>query len=403
MGRNHEVNSRRALEDELRAHGFPASVAATVRRRSLFVRTVPIFAGLMVAFVEVALFTVFWEDGLGALRSRLHLAYLLVNVAAVAAPFAVSRLVGRGLAALAPTIRRRAAAVIFGVLLVVVPAAMAAALAGTHATWAAVSGASGLLLAVVAVALAYTGAGVIIGWSARQAKRQVKSVWSFVGQMLPVLVIVVLFFLCAPEAWQLAASQSRARMWTSVAGLGAVSLLVIIISATDNLTSDQQRRAAGRRLGLKRSEKVNAVSLVTIAQVIQMCVVAAVTFVFFLLIGLAMVPRATMTKWVCDPDCSDVDPWMWDAANERLTDGSLFGLYLPADIPQVLVQLCMIVSAVAMISFVGSITLESEHHRSFYAPVLRSVDAGLAIRDRYVNTYLSPGSGPRSITADDDG
>ncbi|GAB08561.1 hypothetical protein GOARA_013_00050 [Gordonia araii NBRC 100433] len=237
--------------------------------------------------------------------------------------------------------------------------------------------------------------------------RQVASVWAFVGKMIPMLVLTILFFLCAPEAWQLTAHMSRARLWSAALLLGLAGVAFILVAAIDNLRhSRQEALERGDYRPLTRAERLNAVALVVIVQFTQALLLAVMTFLFFTLLATVLVPQDVMLDWICPgvvnanpgqvPDlvshCSMVTLHPDDAvsgavaANPNgpwLEQGTLFRIGTPF-LPQVLIQVCILIASVAAVAFVGSSVLESQHHKDFYQPVLNHVQEVMQRRDRYL-------------------
>ncbi len=408
MTTTRDRDSERAAEQWLRNNGFPTSVSPAVRRRRLAVRTAPVFVGLSALAVEVALlvtgWTFFdsWRNG-NALR---HAVYLLMFPIGVLAPILLMWLVGRVLAALPRGTRPAAAAALSGGAVIGAGCLIHGEITHTAATTAAVTVIGALVTGAVAVAVAYWGAGTIPRWAAGQALRQLASVWAFVGKMIPMLVLTILFFLCAPEAWQLAASMSRVRLWESVLVLAGAGGVFMVVSAIDNVGKARRTaHAPGERfIPLKTLEKVNAVGLVVIVQFIQAFLLAVMTFLFFTILACVLVPHEVMITWVCNDAhgaaACTTDPQLAVGGASRATgtgpwlaQGSLFRLPIPF-LPQVLIQVCILIAAIAAVAFVGSSVVESQHHQDFYEPILRHVDKVMEHRDRYLGDTArgDPGS-----------
>lgn len=105
------------------------------------------------------------------------------------------------------------------------------------ANWAlALSGrlAGGLLLLL----LLFLGAGALAWWALRRTFYELWSIGSMVVRVLPVLMLAVLFLFFNAEIWQVAAGLDWIRAVGVAAVLGALALVVIGVTATDELRSD---------------------------------------------------------------------------------------------------------------------------------------------------------------------
>lgn len=105
------------------------------------------------------------------------------------------------------------------------------------ANWAlALSGrlAGGLLLLL----LLFLGAGALAWWALRRTFYELWSIGSMVVRVLPVLMLAVLFLFFNAEIWQVAAGLDWIRAVGVAAVLEALALVVIGVTATDELRSD---------------------------------------------------------------------------------------------------------------------------------------------------------------------
>ncbi|MFC4078650.1 hypothetical protein [Amycolatopsis samaneae] len=234
--------------------------------------------------------------------------------------------------------------------------------------------------------IAFLGGGSIVGWSARSAVRQAKSLGELTSRALPLFLLFTLFGFFTAEIWQFAASIERRRMWWVVALFVVVAVLFMLTMlseevrrltavrnarvALDKLEGTPFRSYAGTvadtdRVPLSKVERANMVLVLVLTQAFQTLVFATLTFVFFVTFGKIALKDEVIKAY----------------ATSGPTPGTLFGIQIP--VPNELLQVSLFIAAFSALYFTSSTVTDEKYRVAFFDPLTDHLAVSLAARDVY--------------------
>jgi hypothetical protein len=169
-------------------------------------------------------------------------------------------------------------------------------------------------------------AKLIAGWALRRAFGSLGLLLPLATRALPMLLLFITFLFINTEVWQVASALHGGILWSSilffvVAALGFLvpRLSQELDSVDDTLDSESLCAAAegtpledaARRLCEEDTEltegaeiaglqKVNLVTVLVIAQAVQVVLLALAVFVFFLVFGAVAIQDDVLTSWIGD-------------------------------------------------------------------------------------------------------
>jgi hypothetical protein len=380
-----EADDRVAAEQWFLRHGLPSVLTQRARWRRLWWRSAPALAALAAVLAAFRIVTL--ASGGGDIDIDSHptpaewviLAVLLgVLPVAVCAAALASRIVsrrGRNLTVTASLVVCALADLVSGK-----PLTILAELASTACAVALVLAVNGL------------GIGSVVGWSVRLTVAHLKSVGALFARALPVLLLTVLVFFNGP-VWSMATTISRGRMWLLIGFMlaiaGAFLFTGVVERVRPTLTSNtvrdkdiEQLRGtpfdmlpdtdAGDHLAipLSRNERFNVTFVVAVSQFVQIAVVALVTSVIFLVMGMVALTPQLLARLTVDGD--------WQ--------GTWLGMVLP--IPQALIHVAMFLGALTFMYVSARSVGDGEYRSQFLDPLIDDVRVVLLARGRY-RAYLA--------------
>lgn len=351
-------------QEALRARGLPLFLEPRVRLRGLAGRCAPALVALacLLGSTDVgdALLTSLTPQQLESPTEAQLLLILLSLVLLVAAPvvWVLTAFLLRRL----PT-RLRNAAGALALVLVVAPALIPGTPTGTGVLERAAY--AGLVVMSV-----YLGLGSMTAWAARRARHEVSRLGSLVSRVLPLLTLTMLFSFYNAEIWQVTAQLSMERTWAVVAVLGGLGIALTAVTSRDEiallLRSGPEGDGPAISTALRRREMFNVVTMIVLITLIQVTLLGVLVFVFYVAFGVLSVTETTAAQWIGTPA-------------PRLS-GTL--AFLPVSRP--LVQVSLILSGFAALSFVASAGTDPMHRATFVDPALAEVREGLVVRERYL-------------------
>ncbi len=217
--------------------------------------------------------------------------------------------------------------VLVGLVVVAVGVGVGFAIAATpEPSFAVVGGLSASALAVVAYALVALHATPIARWALRRALRSLGLLLPLATRALPILMLFITFLFINTEVWQVASALHGGVLWAAVLCFGGVALGFLVPRLAQELdqfddrvqidevlagTANSPLEAAARRLtneGVDLPEQaqvtglqmVNLVLVLVIAQAVQVFLLAAAVFLFFLGFGALAIEPEVITAWVGD-------------------------------------------------------------------------------------------------------
>ena len=244
----------------------------------------------------------------------------------------------------------------------------------------------GMVIVIILVCTA-TGIGSILGWALDTTMHNLALVGSLFVRALPIMLLTVLVFFNT-YVWLMAAIVSRTRLWCSLGFLALIAVAFVIATTVDRVRpivtatapdapEDQNEILADtpfahlpepeHRIPLSHIERVNVVFVLAMSQVLQLLIVALVTSIIFLVLGLILISPKLLAEWT---------------RNNGSLDGTIFGMTLP--IPESLIQTTLFLGALTFMYVTGRTTTDAEYRAEFVDPQVASLRRRLDARDRYL-------------------
>ena len=240
----------------------------------------------------------------------------------------------------------------------------------------------GIVVAAI-LALTASGAGSIIGWAVQMTLSYLAAVGSLVTRALPVLLLTFLVFFNSP-VWLMAATVSRRRLWLALLFLAFIAAAFVVTVTIERVRpvmdahdppDDSGTRLAGtpfetmadpsRIAPLSRGERLNVLFVLAVSQLTQIMVVAAVTALLFLILGLILLSPELLAAWT----------------RNGSSDGTFLGMTIP--VPEALIQITMFLSALTFMYVSARAAGDSEYRKQFLDPLIDDLRLTLIARNRY--------------------
>ena len=368
---------RFAAEHWFLAHGLPA----VVRRRALLRRVWSRSAPALAAFAVVAANSILVVSLTGAHtidiagRPTVTEGFVLALLVLV---LPVAALVGWLVSRIGPWLRRRIAATV-SLVVIVLGGIFGGPVSGVFANllW------FGVVVGVI-LALTATGVGSILGWAVRDTATNLALISGMFVRALPVVLLTFLVFFNT-YVWLMAAIVSRERLWLALGFLFLIAAAFLVSSTLERVRpilddpdpqpTDQQR-LAGTPFEhmpdepgtdeLSHPERANVVFVVTSSQVGQVLTIALATGAIFFVLGLIVVSPELLDSWT---------------RGAGRTDGHFLGMILP--VPNALIQTTMMLTAITFMYLSAKAVTDKEYRSQFVDPLLDDVRLTLVARDRY--------------------
>jgi MFS family permease len=378
-----DTTQRRAADAWFLDHGLPAVLRPGALVRRLWPRSAPALAGFAVFMVNSALVVAITGqhtidiDGHPTRGEWFVLALLvLVLPAAALVGWLVSRIA---------TVRGRTVAAT-----VAVSFAIAGGVLGGPSPRVLVDLVfEGIVIGAI-LALTACGAGSILGWAVQMTTSNLAAAGSMVSRALPLLLLTILVFFNSP-VWLMAATISRPRLWLALLFLTLIAAVFVVSVMREEvkpmMESDEPTRGNSERLAgtpfesmadppavrpLSRVEQVNVMFVVAATQLSQILIIAAMTSLIFLILGLILLSPEVLAAWT---------------RNGR-SDGSLLGMTIP--VPDSLIQMTFFLGALTFMYISARTVSDAEYRTRFFDPLIDDVQLTLRARDRYRAAVAAP-------------
>jgi hypothetical protein len=372
--------ARNEVERWFLRRGIPHFIDGYSVREDILTRAVPFLALVFVGEV----FVTFGDRHRGWVQAGAFVATLALLLGAAAL---VNRVRGRRLFALPDDIGLPEIA-----LFVFVPP-VAALLFANDPTREALA----LVIAnVVILGLAYlfTSYGLVpmVGWGLRQIGRQLDQIAAVIVKALPFLLLFSAFFLMTAEMWQVADDMPGVYLALLVGGMVLLgSLFVVLVTRADieqlnTFESWEEVRdlCEGTPLEgvevddlddppavppLLRRARINIALVLFVSQAVQILLVSAAVFGFYLLFGLFAIRERTIAAWIGFERISEAD---------RLATLDLFGHELV--LSRQLLIVAAFVATFAGLQFAVQVVSDANYRREFATDMATDVRRSLAVR-----------------------
>ncbi|WP_143115111.1 hypothetical protein [Austwickia chelonae] len=390
-----------ACEAWIRARGLPQVLTRRSRSRALLRRVSALLSAMTVINV-LWLLAASVVDGVqetedGLVREEDEVAFILSGFLVLGGPI-LALPVGLGIGWLLralPNSGSKLLAVIIGLIHLLLPPVMGKEIDGDSffisLLWQ-------FSLLVILLFLTYIGVGNVLVWSLKRSVSQATALGAMIARVLPVFLVVVLFFFFNAEIWQVAAGIDYGRTFGVGMVLLVLALLVVVVTALDEMhtmfhkhesrneaefsyaesvENEQRMRSLLRgtpfasvsmprlRPPLRVSERVNLQLVAIAAQVIQVFLFTMLMGVFFTFFGQMAITDAVAKTWIS----SVPEPMM------------VAGFKLPFS--SVHFKVSFLLACFSGLSFAASSNSDETYRKSFLDPVLAENEVNLAIRDAY--------------------
>jgi hypothetical protein len=244
---------------------------------------------------------------------------------------------------------------------------------------------------VVAAILVLTACGVgsILGWAVQMTMSNLAAAGSLATRALPLLLLTFLVFFNSP-VWLMAATVSRPRLWLALVFLTVIAAAFVVTVTADrvrpimegNPADDYSARLAGTPFetmpdplsvrALSRGERLNVLFVVVASQLSQILIIAAMTALLFLILGLILLSPELLAAWT---------------RNGR-SDGSVLGMTIP--VPDSLIQITFFLGAVTFMYISARTVSDAEYRTRFFDPLVDDLRLTLRARNRYRAAVSAP-------------
>ena len=371
-----DVAQRRAADAWFLDHGLPAVLRPGRLVRRLWPRSAPALAAFAIFMINSAIVVqITGKHTINIEGEPTRTEWFVLGLLGLVLPVAV--LVG-WLVSRISTVRGRTLAA---------AAAVVAGLAG-----GIIGGPSPSVLAdvifegvVIAAILAMTasGLGSILSWTARMTFAHLAAVGSLMVRALPVLLLTFLVFFNSP-VWLMAAVVTRTRMWLAIVLLALIAAAFVVAVTVERfkpvlLAPDAE---AGRNAqlaetpfatmpdpsepqNLNRAERLNVMFVLAVSQLAHILVVAIVTALIFLVLGLILLSPEVLAAWT----------------RNGSSDGTFLGMTIP--VPQALIHVTMFLAALTFMYVSAKAAGDGEYRTQFLDPLSDDLRLTLVARGRY--------------------
>lgn len=217
-----------------------------------------------------------------------------------------------------------------------------------------------VLVVILILAGTASGAGALLGWGIRVTAAHLRSTGQLMARALPVVLLTLLVFFNS-TVWYISANLETARVWQLVICMAAIAFAFIVTESVH-----ATRPLLERPQPLARSERVNGVAVIALAQSIQVLVLSALTGGLFFVMGLIVLNTAVL---------------------DHLTGGNALQVHwqdiaLPID--RSLAHITVILIAMTFMYLSARAATDVKHRTEFVDPVLDDLRVTLDARDRYI-------------------
>ena len=365
--------------------GLPQFIDNYSARDDILTRMTP-FVGVVFA-AEVVL-AVFGERFAGWTQAMVVVGVLAIVMLAIAATNSA-----RGRRALqAPT---RVGPIEIGAF-VIVPAAVAAAFGSNRAAAVPALLVGNVALLLLAYPITSYGVLPMTSWAAGQLSSQLRGMANLMIKTLPLLLLFSMFLFLNAEVWQVANDFAWPMFIAVLLGLALIGSLFLALATQTNVValstfdswSDVCAYCEGSPLEgvspdlfsgepasrqLPTRARFNLALVVFVNQSIQVLLIAAVTFAFYVTFGLLTVREDTIAQWVSDGALP---------ARDRYGDLTVFGHELV--LSRQLLVVSGFITGFAALQFVVQLVTDATYREQFARGMAAETRQVLAVRAAYL-------------------
>ena len=228
--------------------------------------------------------------------------------------------------------------------------------------------------------------GTMLRWAVRRTFGSLGLLIPLLTRALPLLLLAVTFLFINAEVWQVAALMSRTVLWLSVTFFGGFGLLFLLARLPEEVRAVEEN-VVGERIGaacqgtpaaeaavrlggdaapLPRFARVNLVLMMLFSQAIQVLLLAAGLFAFFVAFGALTIPESTIEAWTGQPVSSLP---------------SALGRSMP--VTNDLFQVSVFLAAFSGLYFTVSAVTDENYRRQFFSGLATQLERAIAVHTVY--------------------
>lgn len=371
-----DVTQRRAADAWFLDRGLPAVLRPGALVRRLWPRSAPVLAGFAVFMANSALVVaVTGKHTIDINGHPTRTEWFVLALLILVLPIAV--LVG-WLVSRIPTVPGRTVAAT-----VATTVAVAGGVLGGPSPRILVDLIFEAIVIAAILALTACGAGSILGWAVQMTTSNLAAAGSMVTRALPLLLLTILVFFNSP-VWLMAATVSRPRLWLALAFLTAIAAVFVVSVSRDRvkpmLDSDEPAHDHSVRLAgtpfetmpdpasarpLSRVERLNVMFVVAASLLSQILIIAAMTSLLFLILGLILLSPELLAAWT----------------RNGSSDGTVLGMTIP--VPDSLIQITFFLGALTFMYISARTVSDGDYRTRFFDPLIDDLRLTLTARNRY--------------------
>lgn len=261
------------------------------------------------------------------------------------------------------------------------------------------------VVGVVVYALTAARAGPIVGWAGASTTGSLRLMVPMVSRALPLLLVFVTFLFINAEAWQMAASLTPGLLWTTVVLLAALAVVFLLVrlpeevDRVDDAFDDvllrrrtdhtpaaaplEQLLATGRDPSayaqVKGYPRANLVLVLLVVQIVQVLLLVAAVFGFFLLFGSLVMRPDVQASFIGLPEGQRVQALPY-----------LSTVSVP------LVKVSLFLAAFSGLYFTVSAVTDDAYRGQFFASVTDELERAVGVRAVYL-ALLDPSAQPPGV------
>jgi hypothetical protein len=371
-----DVTQRRAADAWFLDRGLPAVLRPGALVRRLWPRSAPVLAGFAVFMANSALVVaVTGQHTIDIEGHPTRTEWFVLALLVLVLPIAV--LVGWWVSRIS-TVRGRSVAAT-----VAVTVAIAGGILGGPSPRVLVDLLFEAIVIAAILGLTASGVGSILGWAVQMTTSNLAAAGSMVTRALPLLLLTILVFFNSP-VWLMAATISRPRLWLALLFLTAIAVAFVVTVTRDRVkpmmdaddpAEDRSVRLAGTPFEtmpdppsvgpLSRAERLNVLFVVAVSQVSQIFIIAAMTALLFLILGLILLSPELLAAWT----------------RSGRSDGTVLGMTIP--VPDSLIQITYFLGALTFMYISAQTVSDAEYRTRFLEPLIDDLRLTLRARNRY--------------------
>lgn len=259
-------------------------------------------------------------------------------------------------------------------------------------------GANLVLLGAVYLLTSYAIPSIVV-WAVRQAGSQLRNITNLMVRSLPLLLLFTMFMFLNAEVWKVTDDIPTSFLAATLGILVLVGSAFVMLRVPTELAglarfdswADARADAAETPVaaidvdslpeppevgGLGGRERLNMAFVLFFTQAVQILIVTALIFAFYLLFGLFAVIPSTIEQWTGSPDL------------DVLLDIPMLGS--DAVFTGELVRTGLLIAAVAGLQFTVAALTDESYRTEFYAQITGRIRVTLAVRALYRARVVDP-------------